>query len=75
MKECRALLDAVKPGEPFSQLRVYATMRGDCRKQLDHIKQRVEPGLACLAARGSTHYVDVLVVANAAIFKQATYGL
>ena len=35
--EHRTLLDAVKPGEPFRQLGVYANMRGDCRKQLDHI--------------------------------------
>ena len=74
-KECRTLLGAVKLGEPFRQLGVYANMRGGCRKQMDHIKHRVEPGLACLAARGSAQYVDVLLVANAAILKQATYGL
>ena len=73
--ECRTLLDAVKLGEPFRLLGVYANMWGYCRKQLDHIKQRVEPGIACLAARGSAQYVDVLLVANAAILKQATYGL
>ena len=37
-KECRTPLDAVKPGEPFRQLGVYANMRGDCRQQLNHIK-------------------------------------
>ena len=50
-------------------------MQGDCRKQLDHIKQRVEPGLVCLAGRGSAHCVNVLLVANAAILKQTGYGL
>ena len=66
-KEHRTLLDAVKPGEPFRQLRVHGNMRGDCRKQLGHIKNRVEPGFACLTARCSARFADVLFVANAAI--------
>ena len=45
-------LDAVKPGEPFRQLGVYANMRGDCRKQLDHVKKWVGPGIVCMATRG-----------------------
>ena len=44
-------------------------MRGDYSKQLDHIKKRVEPGITCLAARGSAKFAGVLMVANAAILK------
>ncbi len=50
-------------------------MQGDCRQQLDHIKKRVEPGIACLSSRGSAKYADVLLVSNAAILKQAGCGL
>ena len=73
--EHRALLDVVKPGEPSHQLDVYANMRGDCRKQLGHIKKRVEPGIACLAARGSAKFADMILVANTAVIRQAGYGL
>ena len=74
-EECRTLLDAVGPGEPFRQLGVYANMRGDCRKQLDHVKKRVDPGFACMATRGRAEFADVLLVSNAAVMKQASYGL
>ena len=50
-------------------------MQGGCRKQIDHIKKRVEPGVSCLATRGSAKFAEVLLVANAAILKQAGYGL
>ena len=73
--EHRTLLDAVKPGEPFRQLGVYASMRRDCREQLDHIRKRVNPGTACMAARGRTEFVDVLLVSNTAALKQVSYSL
>ena len=75
VREHRVPLAAVKPGEPFRQLGVYANMRGGGRKQLGHIKKRVEPGTACLAKRGNAKYAGVLLVANAAILEQAMYGL
>ena len=49
-------------------------MRGDCRKELDHIRKRVNPGIACMAARGSTEFAGVLLVSNTAVLKQASYG-
>ena len=73
--EHRTLLDAVEPGEPFRQLGMYATMRGDCRKQLDHVRKRVNPGTACMAVRRKTEFADVLLVSNTAVLKQACYGL
>ena len=48
-EEHMTLLDAVKPGESFRQPGVYANMRGDYRKQLCHVKKRVDPGIACMA--------------------------
>ena len=54
---------------------LYTNMRRDCRKQLGQIKRRVQPGIACLTARGSTRFADVLLVANTVILKQARYGL
>ena len=74
-EEDRVLLDAVKPGEPFRHLGVYANMRDDCRKQLDHVKKRVGPGIACMATWDQVDFADVLLVSNAAVLKQATYGL
>ena len=74
-EEYRVLLDAVKPGESFRQLGVCANMRGDCRKQLDHVKKRVDPGIACMVTRGRAEFADVLLVSNAAVLKQAGYGL
>ena len=67
--EHRALLDVVKLGEPFRQLGVYTNMRGDCRKQLDHIRKRANPGIACMVARGRTEFADVLLVFNTAVLK------
>ena len=61
-EEHRALLDAVKPGEPFMQLGVYANMHGDCRKQLDRVKKRVDSGIACMATRGRAEFADVILV-------------
>ena len=73
--EHMALLGAVKPGEPFRQLGVYANMCGDCRKQLEHVKKRVDPGVECMATRGRAEFSDVFLVSNAAVLKQAGYGL
>ena len=50
-------------------------MREDCRQQLDHIRKRVNPGIACMAARGLTEFADVLLVSNTAVLKQVGYGL
>ena len=50
-------------------------MRGDCRKQLGHVRKRVDPGIACMATRGRAEISDVLLVSNAAVLKQAGYGL
>ena len=74
-REHRTLLDAVRPGEHFHQLGVYADIRGDCRKQLGHIKKRVEYGMACLIARGSAKFAEALLVANATALKQTECGL
>ena len=49
--EHRTLIGAVKPGDPSRKLEVYATMRGNCRKQLNHVKKRVDPGIARIATR------------------------
>ena len=71
-EEHRTLLDAVKPGDPFRQLEVYANMRGDCRKQLGHVRKRVDPGIACIkcmATQGKTEFTDVPLVSNAAVLK------
>ena len=50
-------------------------MRGDRRKQLDHVKKRIYPGIACMAARGRAKFADVPLVSNATVLKQAGYGL
>ena len=73
--EHRTLLDAAKPGGPFIQLGVYANMQGDCKNQLDQVRKRVNPGIACMAARGKTEFTGVLLVSNTAVLQQAGYGL
>ena len=73
--ERRTLLGAVKPGDPFRQLGVYANMQGDCRKQLDHVRKRVNPGITCMAARWKTEFAGVPLVSSAVVLKQAGYGL
>ena len=50
-------------------------MWGDCRKQLSHVRKRVNPWISCIAARGNTEFADVLLVSNTAVLKQAGYGL
>ena len=73
--EHRTLLGAVKPGDPFRKLGVRANMQGDGRKQLDHVRKRVDPGIACMTTRWETKFSDVLLVSNIAVLKQAGYGI
>ena len=50
-------------------------MCGDFRKQLGHVKERIDPGIARIATRGSVEFADALLVSNAAVLKQAGCGL
>ena len=71
---CKETLQHVKPDEPTRQLGLYFSTDSKCEHQLEHIKKKIDPELACLASTKAS-FAEAELVTHVAIEKQALYGL
>ena len=71
---CKETLQHVKPDEPTRQLGLYFSTDSKCEHQLEHIKKKIDPELACLASKQAS-FAEAELVTHVALEKQALYGL